>query len=69
MTISATGLRCRTGKKCLVPGRYGFDGYVDKTNYPTPHPQETEVPLSKDALFPPIRSTGKACFWKLKPQT
>jgi hypothetical protein len=69
MTIPTIEPRRRTGEKCAIAGRYRFDGYVDTTSYPTPHPQEMEIPLEKEDLFPPIRSTGKACFWKLKPQT
>jgi hypothetical protein len=55
--------RLITGKKALVSGRYRFHGYLDGTSYPPPHPNEMEVSVSKDTVFPPIRSTGKACFW------
>ena len=54
-----------TGKKAPAPGRYRFDGYVDGTSYPPPHPHELEMPVLKDDPLPPIRSTGKACFWRL----
>lgn len=57
--------RYRTGEKCEVSGCYTFDGYVDGTHYPSPHPQEREIPVSRSETFPPIRSAGKACYWKL----
>lgn len=62
---TATQTRHRTGERCEVSGRYTFDGYVDGTSYPAPHPQEREIPLSRGEVFPPIRSSGKACYWKL----
>jgi hypothetical protein len=59
------GTRFRTGETCVESGVYGFDGYVDGIAHPAPRPEEREIPLSAREKFPPIRSTGKACFWKL----
>lgn len=63
--MTSTETRRHTGEKCEVSGRYAFDGYLDGSSYPVPHPHEREIPLSKGETFPPIRSSGKACYWKL----
>lgn len=59
------GARYKTGEKCVESGRYRFDGYTDGTSLPAPRPEEREIPLSRGETFPPIRSTGKSCWWKL----
>ncbi len=59
------GARFKTGQECVVSGRYGFDGYLDGTSTPPPRRQEREIPLSRGETFPPIRSSGKSCWWKL----
>ena len=64
MTVS-TATRSRTGQTCQESGVYRFDGYTDGTSTPAPKPEEREIPLSKGETFPPIRSTGKACYWRL----
>ena len=64
MTV-AIGTRFRTGVTCIESGVYGFDGYLDGTSSPPPTPEEKEIPLSSGETFPPIRSAGKACWWKL----
>jgi hypothetical protein len=46
-------------------GVYGFDGYLDGTTYPAPRAEEREIPISSGERFRPIRSGGKACYWKL----
>lgn len=61
----AIGSRFRTGEKCSESGRYRFDGYLDGTSTPAPTAEEKEIPLSEGETFPPIRSAGKACWWKL----
>ena len=61
-----TAVRGKTGQQCEVSGRYDFDGYTDGTRTPAPHPQESRIPLSRGEIFPPIRSSGKACWWLLK---
>jgi len=61
----AIGARFKTGEKCVESGRYRFDGYLDGTHYPPPTSEEREIPLSAGETFPPIRSSGKACWWKL----
>lgn len=61
----AIGTRFKTGEVCQESGRYEFDGYVDGTRFPQPTPRERQIPLSEGERFPPIRSTNKACWWKL----
>lgn len=64
-TATQIGARFRTGEVCPASGRYRFDGYLDGTKSPPPKPEEMEIPLSKGERFPPIRSSGKSCWWKL----
>jgi hypothetical protein len=63
-TTTATERR-RTGEKCEISGRYDFDGYLDGTNYPQPRSDEKRIPLAVHHTFPPIRSAGKGCYWRL----
>lgn len=66
MSVSSTSTtRYKTGQICPLPGDYQFDGYTDGTSYPSPTPEELVIPLDKGDTFPPIRSSGKACFWRL----
>ena len=65
MVQTAIGARFRTGQTCVESGRYRFDGYLDGTSRPAPTAEEREIPLSRGETFPPIRSSGKACWWKL----
>lgn len=62
---TAIGTRYRTGEKNSESGRFRFDGYLDGTTSPTPTAEEKEIPLSRGETFPPIRSAGKSCWWKL----
>lgn len=62
---TATRTKFKTGETCIVSGRYRFDGYTDGTSSPAPRREEREIPLSRGETFPPIRSSGKACWWKL----
>lgn len=62
---TAIGTRFRTGETCVESGVYDFDGYLDGTSTPAPRAEERRIPLSARETFPPIRSTGKACYWKL----
>jgi len=54
--------RFETGEKCTQTGTYRFDGYTDGTSTPSPTAEEREIPLEKGETFPPIRSSGKACW-------
>jgi hypothetical protein len=63
MTTTMTK-RFHTGQRCEQSGRYDFDGYMDGASTPAPRPEERRIPLSKTEIFPPIRSCGKACYWK-----
>jgi hypothetical protein len=56
--------RYKTGEECPKDGRYRFDGYTDGTSTPSPTWDEQEIPLSKGEIFPPVRSTNKACYRK-----
>ncbi|PCJ63662.1 MAG: YjzC family protein [Candidatus Hydrogenedentota bacterium] len=60
-----TQTRHKTGEKCMVSGRYRFDGYTDGTTVPTPTAEERQIPLSRTETYPPIRSVRKACWWVL----
>lgn len=64
MTV-AIGTRFKTGDNCQESGVYAFDGYTDGTSSPAPKAEEREIPISKRETFPPIRSAGKSCWWKL----
>lgn len=55
----------RTGQIAPQTGRYEFAGYIDGTTDKQPTAQERIIPLGKGETFPPIRSTGKAAFWRL----
>jgi hypothetical protein len=56
--------RFRTGEQCELTGQYDFDGYLDGSQTPTPHPKEQAVAFRIGETFPPIRSAGKPCWWK-----
>lgn len=60
-----TKTRFKTGETCTVSGGYQFDGYTDGSSYPAPKSQEQKIPVSRGERFPPIRSSGKACWWRL----
>ena len=65
-TSTTTKTRFKTGEESPWHAIYLFDGYVDGTSSPPPTPEEREIELSRGETFPPIRSAGKACWWKLK---
>lgn len=58
--------RYKTGQKCNNSGTYKFDGYTDGTWAPSPTTEESEIKLTVGETFPPIKSSEKACWWKLK---
>jgi hypothetical protein len=60
-----TATRYRTGERCVISGVYEFDGYLDGTSFPAPTAQERREPIAQHNVFPPIRSAGKACYWRL----
>jgi hypothetical protein len=62
---TSTTTRFKTGEICTISGGYQFDGYTDGSGYPPPKQAEQKIPVSKGERFPPIRSTGKACWWLL----
>ncbi len=65
MSATVVGTRYRTGEICQYSGVYAWDGYTDGTRSPLPTPAEMKAPFSKNERFTPIRSAGKACWWKL----
>jgi hypothetical protein len=60
-----SNIRCKTGQACPKSGVYRFDGYVDGTTSPFPHPHEKEIPLAETNIAPPVRSANKGCYWLL----
>jgi hypothetical protein len=60
-----TSTRSHTGQRCEISGVYSFDGYLDGSSYPPPTAQEQREPIARHNIFPPIRSSGKGCYWKL----
>lgn len=54
--------RYKTGEECPAKGNYRFDGYTDGTSTPSPTWDENEIPLEKDEIFPPVRSSNKGCY-------
>ena len=57
-------MRYKTGETCPTTGKYQFDGYTDGKTTPSPTMEEKVIPLERGETFPPIRSSGKACYWK-----
>ena len=62
---TTSGTRYKTGEKCITTGTYRFDGYLDGTSDPSPTADEMRISLSAGETFPPIRSSEKACYWRL----
>lgn len=57
--------RRKTGEICQIAGDYKFDGYLDGSSYPAPTTEEQVIPMDVSDTFPPLRSSNKACWWKL----
>jgi hypothetical protein len=57
-------LRQETGQRCDSAAMFEFDGYVDGSGHPEPRLEERRTALSKGRRFPPIRSSGKSCYWR-----
>lgn len=64
--MAKVGDRFKTGQTCDTSGSYVFDVYVDGTTAPAPTTDERVIPLSKGETFPPVKSSKKACWWKLQ---
>ncbi|HEY3966571.1 MAG TPA: hypothetical protein VGM05_18560 [Planctomycetaceae bacterium] len=58
-------VRGKTGERCSISGDYKWDGYTDGSVHPAPTPAEMHEPIAQHNVFPPIRSTRKACYWLL----
>ena len=65
MSVTATKTRFKTGEESPSHAVYNFDGYLDGTWSPSPTAEERSIELTRGENFPPIRSAGKACWWKL----
>ncbi|MEM9347455.1 MAG: YjzC family protein [Planctomycetota bacterium] len=65
MSTAQTTKLYKTGQSCPQSGVWAFVKYTDGTTYPSPKPEEREIPLAKGETFPPIRSSGKGCWWRL----
>ncbi|MBZ4419195.1 YjzC family protein [Myxococcus sp. RHSTA-1-4] len=64
--MAKVGDRFETGGTCDTSGIYAFDGYTNGTMTPSPTPGELRITVSKGERFPPVRSSGKAAYWKLE---
>jgi hypothetical protein len=64
--MTTVGDRFKTGQNCDTTGSYIFDGYTDGATTPTPTNEERVISLSRNAHFPPIKSSGKGAWWKLQ---
>lgn len=56
--------RFKTGETSPSEATFRFDGYTDNTWTPAPTEEEKEIPMDEGDVFPPIRSTKKACWWQ-----
>lgn len=64
-TMTSHAARPFSGVACARSGRYVFDGYLDGTRNPPPQREEMFIHRSSGEVFPPIRSVGRACWWRL----
>ena len=55
----------KTGEEAPKTGTYNWVKYTDDTVSPTPTPNELQIRLEQGEKFPPIRSAGKAAWWRL----
>jgi len=67
--MASIGDRFKTGTTNPVSGVFVFDGYTDGTSTPAPSNEERVIPPAKGETFPPVKSVGKGCFWKLSRVT
>ena len=54
----------RTGQKAPSTGIYKFVMYSGGKDTPLPTPAERSIRLLRGEIFPPIRSTSKAAWWR-----
>ncbi|MAS36994.1 MAG: YjzC family protein [Anaerolineaceae bacterium] len=54
----------KTGSIALYTGNYEFVEYVDGTTWPAPTWNERKIPLDRGDVFPPVKSTNKAAWWR-----
>ena len=60
-TTAQAGLY-QTGDKAPYTGRYEFVRYTDGSTTPAPTIEEKIIPLSRDEVFPPVRSCNKGAL-------
>ena len=63
--MAKVGDRFKTSQVCETSGTYTFDGYEDAGARPQPTANERSIPMRAGEKFPPIRSTGASCWWRL----
>lgn len=56
----------RTGQEAPKTGTYSWVKYTDETVSPPPTANEQQIPLEQGEKFPPVRSAGKAAWWRLR---
>jgi serine/threonine protein kinase len=56
--------RYRTGEECPEHGSYTFDGYLDGIRIPIPPKYDRFIRLKQGQIFPPLRHSNEACWWK-----
>ena len=54
----------KTGDKAPRTGVYKWMRYTDGTRTPTPTANERRIPLEVGETFPPVKSAGKAAWWR-----
>lgn len=59
-------MRKRTGETCVISGYYDWDGYLDGTRTPLPTSNERTIPMQPGKTFPPVHSSNKGAWWKIR---
>ena len=54
----------KTGQRAPVSGRYNWVRYTDGSRDRRPETNELQVRMTREDVFPPIRSTNKGAWWQ-----
>jgi len=65
MKLVEIGDEFKTGEKALVHGIYGFIRHMDPDPSCVPTPEERQIELGKDEVFPAHKHCDKGVIWKL----